>query len=99
MPELRKDPIVGRWVIIATERVRRCWDRLGARDRALLAGRFLDRKSYETLADELLPSDDRSSSTRAQAIRKATVRSHGTPNTRNYPLMRPDTTVWMQPAA
>src|SRR5437867_13390798 len=23
MPELRKDPIVGRWVIIATERVRR----------------------------------------------------------------------------
>ena len=23
MPELRKDPIVGRWVIIATERARR----------------------------------------------------------------------------
>ena len=23
MPELRKDPVVGRWVIIATERVRR----------------------------------------------------------------------------
>ena len=26
MPELRKDPIVGRWVIIATERAKRPFD-------------------------------------------------------------------------
>ena len=32
MPELRKDPIIGRWVIIATERAKRPHDFAPAHD-------------------------------------------------------------------
>ena len=39
MPELRKDPIVGRWVIISTDRAKRPTD--FARDGVKLKGRFL----------------------------------------------------------
>ena len=38
MPELRKDPIVGRWVIIATDRAKRP---VAAKDRAIVHGRVL----------------------------------------------------------
>ncbi len=37
MPELRKDPLIGRWVIIATERAKRPVDFIAARDEALPA--------------------------------------------------------------
>ena len=35
MPELRKDPLIGRWVIIATERAKRPVDFIATRDEVL----------------------------------------------------------------
>ena len=38
MPELRKDPLIGRWVIIATERAKRPVDFVASHDEAMPAG-------------------------------------------------------------
>ena len=35
MPELRKDPLIGRWVIIATERAKRPVDFLASQEEAV----------------------------------------------------------------
>jgi len=38
MPELRKDPLIGRWVIIATERAKRPVDFIASHDEPLPQG-------------------------------------------------------------
>ena len=55
MPELRKDPLIGRWVIIATERAKRPVDFIAARDEALPADNcpFCEGKE-ETTPKEIL---------------------------------------------